>query len=159
MFSYVEGGADSGLAVVSASTVALLARAAGTEITTELYRVLEVGGEGLDRAMGLLDDRAPGKSAAIVEVRDAPIAPGSAETSRSDEERDCPRRGTGCDWSRLTPHDGGICGARRPRFRNSLGRRIRDRGMTHRVALASSGQTVALLPSGVDRFYPSVGGF
>jgi len=31
--------------------------------------------------------------------------------------------------------------------------------MTHRVALASSGQTVALLPGGVDRFYPSVGGF
>jgi len=74
MFSYVEGGADSGLAVVSASTVVLLARAAGTEIATELYRVLEVGGEGLDRAMDLLDDRAPGISAAIVEVRDAPIA-------------------------------------------------------------------------------------
>jgi len=71
MFSYVEGGADSGLAVVSASTVALLARAAGGEIATELYRVLEVGGEGLDHAMGLLDDRAPGISAAIVEVRDA----------------------------------------------------------------------------------------
>ncbi|MEC5171196.1 hypothetical protein [Glaciihabitans sp. GrIS 2.15] len=71
MFSYVEGGADSGLAVVSASTVVLLARAAGTEIATELYRVLEVGGEGLDRAMDLLDDRAPGIAAAIVEVRDA----------------------------------------------------------------------------------------
>jgi hypothetical protein len=71
MFSYVEGGTDAGLAIVSASIVALLARAAGPETATELYRVLEAGGEGLDLAMDLLDVRAPGISAAIVEVRDA----------------------------------------------------------------------------------------